>query len=247
MMWLFLILLVGPVLAVFWVVALISVFRRPEWKPLRFVAVTFAVVVVFVFAAGTQFYYTAGVLAVLVAIGSVPVAEWARTRGRRAMVGVLLGVNAVGCAVSALPLLPVETFGATGLAAVNSASADQVGWERYVEQVTDAATGADADAIIATNYGEAGALDRFGSGGVPVFSGHNALWDLGGPSADASTVVVVGGQGFGAPDLFASCETVGELDNGVGVDNEEEGMPIVVCTDPIAPWSELWAEFRHLD
>src|SRR4029079_18492434 len=103
------------------------------WKPLRFIAITFAVVVLFVFAAGTQFYYTAGVLAVLVAIGSVPVAEWARTRGRRIVVAVLLGVNAVGCAVSALPLLPVQAFGASGLAVVNSASADQVGWERYVQ------------------------------------------------------------------------------------------------------------------
>ena len=164
MMWPFLILLVGPVLAVFWVVALVGLFRRPEWKPLRFLAVTFGVVVLFVFAAGTQFYYTAGVLAVLTAMGSVLVADWARSRGRRVTVAILLGVNAVGCAVSAVPLLPVEAFGASGLAAVNSASADQVGWERYVEQVTDAATAADADVIIASNYGEAGALDRFGSG-----------------------------------------------------------------------------------
>ena len=247
MMWPFLILLVGPVLAVFWVLALVGLFRRPEWRPLRFVAVAFAVVVLFVFAAGTQFYYTAGVLAVLVAFGSVPVAEWARTRGRRVTVGVLLGVNALGCAISAVPLLPVEAFGASGLAAINSASADQVGWERYARQVTDAATAADADAIIATNYGEAGALDRFGSAGVPVVSGHNALWDLGGPPVDAVTVVIVGGQGFGAPDLFGSCATVDELGNGVGVDNEEEGMPVVVCTDPVMPWSELWERFRHLD
>ena len=37
MMWPFLILLVGPVLAVFWVLALVGLFRRPEWRapPLR--------------------------------------------------------------------------------------------------------------------------------------------------------------------------------------------------------------------
>lgn len=247
MMWPFLILLVGPVLAVFWILALVGLFRRPEWRPLRFLAVTFVVVVLFVLAAGTQFYYTAGVLAVLTAIGAVLVADWARSRGRRVTVAILLGINAIGCAVSALPLLPVAAFGASGLAAVNSASADQVGWERYVEQVTDAATAAGADVIIASNYGEAGALDRFGSGLPPVVSGHNALWELGGPAEDAATVVVVGGQSFSASDWFESCETVDELDNGVGVDNEEQGMPIIVCSGQIEPWSELWARFRHLD
>lgn len=247
MMWLFLVLLVGPVLAVFWVLAVIGLFRRPEWRPLRFLAVTLGVVVLFVFAAGTQFYYTAGVLAVLTAMGSVLVADWARTRGRRVTVALLLGINAVGCAVVSLPLLPVQAFGASGLAEINSAAGDQVGWERYVEQVSDAASDVDADVVIASNYGEAGALDRFGSGLPPVVSGHNALWHLDSPPEDASTVVIVGGQGFRAMDWFDSCETVDELGNGVGVDNEEEGMPILVCSGPVEPWSTLWERFRHLD
>lgn len=247
MMWPFLVLLVGPVLAVFWVTALVWMFRRPEGMPLRFLAVVFVVVVVFVFAAGTQFYYTAGILAVLVAVGAVPVAAWARTRGRRIAFAVLLAVNALGCAVSSVPLLPVQAFGASGLAAVNSAAADQVGWERYVEQITGVAASVEADAIIASNYGEAGALDRFGSGGVPVVSGHNALWDLGPPPADARTVVVVGGQLERVADLFAACDVLAELDNGVGVDTEEEGTPVAVCRDPRGAWSELWPSFRHLD
>lgn len=247
MMWPLLFLLVGPVLAVFWVLAVVGLFRRPEWRPLRFLVVTLGVVVLFVFAAGTQSYYTAGVVAVLTAMGSVPVADWARTRGRRLTVAVLLAVNAIGCALVALPLLPVAAFGASGLGETNSAAGDQVGWERYVEQVTDAATAADADVIIASNYGEAGALDRFGSGLPPVVSGHNALWGLTRPPDEASTVVVVGGQAVRAQEWFDSCRTVGELDNGVGVDNEEQGMPILVCSGPIEPWSELWARFRHLD
>lgn len=247
MMWPFLVLMVGPVLAVFWVVALVGLFRRREWRPMRFVVVVFIVVTAFVFAAGSQFYYTFGVLAVLVALGSVPVAEWARTRGRRILVSVLLGVNALGCALTSLPLLPVAVFGATGLAAVNSAAADQVGWPEYVEQVADAAEQSGADAIIASNYGEAGALDRFARDLPPVVSGHNALWDLGGPPSDARTVVIVGGQAERLRELFAACEVVGELDNGVGVDNEEEGDPIMVCRDPLLDWTEFWPLVRHLD
>ncbi|MCS5497782.1 glycosyltransferase family 39 protein [Cnuibacter physcomitrellae] len=247
MMWPFLVLLVGPVLAPFWALALVRVFRHAPWHPLRFLTVVFAVVVAFVFAAGTQFYYTFGVLGVLVALGAAPVATWARTRGRRVAIGVLLAVNALGCAITSLPLLPVTWFGASGLAAINSASADQVGWETYVEQISDVALSHDADAIIASNYGEAGALDRFGEGLPPVVSGHNALWDLGPPPETARTVVVVGGQLDRVADLFASCEVVARLDDGVGVDNEEHGEPIAVCTDPTGPWSQLWPLFRHLD
>ncbi|MFT4030085.1 MAG: glycosyltransferase family 39 protein [Protaetiibacter sp.] len=247
MMWPFLVLLVGPVLAVFWVVAIVALFRRPAWRSLRWLAIVWLVVVVFVFVAGTQFYYTAGVLGVLVAVGAVPIAEWARTHGRRILVSVLLAINAVGCAVTSLPLLPVAWFGASGLAAVNSASADQLGWERYVGQIADAARVADVDVIIASNYGEAGALDRYGVGLPPVVSGHNALWELTTPAPDARTVLIVGGQGERVTALFASCEVVGELDNGVGVDTEEQGEPLTVCSDPVEPWAQLWASFRHLD
>jgi 4-amino-4-deoxy-L-arabinose transferase-like glycosyltransferase len=247
MMWPMLALLVGPVLAVFWLLALAALFRRPAWRPLRFLAVAFGVVVVFVFSAGTQFYYTAGILATLTAMGAVVAAEWARTRGRRWAVAVLLAVNAVACAIASLPVLPVDLFGATGLANVNSAAADQVGWERYVEQVADAAASADVDAIIASNYGEAGALDRFGERLPPVFSGHNALWDLGRPTEDAQTVLIVGRQALRAKEWFADCEVVDELDNEVGVDTEEEEAPVAVCSAPTAPWSALWDRFRHLD
>ncbi|WJL97196.1 glycosyltransferase family 39 protein [Microbacterium sp. ET2] len=246
MMWPFLVLLVGPVLAVFWVTALVALFRRTEWRPLRWLAVTLVVTVVFVFLAATQFYYSAGILGVLTAMGSVPIAEWARTRARRLIVSVLLAVNALGCAVTSLPLLPVDWFGASGLASVNSATADQVGWERYVEQIDEVAAAFDADAIIASNYGEAGALDRFGSG-VPVFSGHNALFDLGAPPPDAQTVVIVGGQYDRVESLFSTCRVVTELDNGVGVENEEQGEPVALCSGPNAPWEDLWPQFRHLD
>lgn len=245
MMWPMLVLLVGPVLAVFWVMALLGLFRRPDWRPLRFLAVAFVVVVLFVLVGGTQFYYTAGMLGVLVAIGAVPVADWVSTRARRRAIVALLVVNALGCAVAALPVLPVRAFGASGLAAINSAAADQVGWPQYAEQVRHAAADAGADVIITSNYGEAGALDRFGSGGVPVVSGHVELWHLDRPPEDAEVVVIVGGES--AQHWFASCREVAELDNGVGVDTEEQGEPVLVCARPQEPWPQLWERFRHLD
>lgn len=247
MMWPMLVLLVGPVLAVFWVVAILGMFRRPDWRPLRFLAVAFAVVVLFVLVGGTQFYYTAGMLGVLVAIGAVPVAQWAHSRGRRRAVAALLVVNALGCVVAALPVLPVRAFGASGLAAVNSAAADQVGWPQYAAQAREVATAAGADVIITSNYGEAGALDRFGSGGLPVVSGHVHLWHVAQPPDDAQTVVIVGGQSESAQHWFDSCRLAAELDHGLGVETEEQGEAVLVCEGPQEPWSQLWDRFRHLD
>ena len=247
MMWPMLVLLVGPVLAAFWVVAIVGLFRRPDWRPLRFLAVASALVVAFVFIGGAQFYYTAGMLGVLVAIGAAVVAPWMHSRARRRAMVALLVVNALGCAVAALPVLPVRAFGTSGLAAVNAAAADQVGWPQYAAQVRRAAALADAEVIITSNYGEAGALDRFGSGGVPVVSGHVQLWHLDRPADDAQTVVIVGGQSEWAPDWFDSCRSVAELGNGLGVDTEEEGEPVLVCTGPTEQWPQLWDRFRHLD
>ncbi|MFT4234895.1 MAG: glycosyltransferase family 39 protein [Microbacterium sp.] len=243
MMWPFLVLLVGPVLAVFWSVALVTMFRRPAWRDLRFLAVAFTVVVAFVFWAGAQFYYTAGILSALTAIGAVPVAELARTRRRRATLSCLLAVNAAGCAVTSLPIAPLPSAVGAALAGINQSVADQVGWPQYVDQIERASVG--ADAIITSNYGEAGALDRFGEQLPPVFSGHNALWDLGGPS-DADVVVIVGGQLDRVAGLFASCEVVDHLDNGVDVDAEEQGQPLAVCRNPQQSWPQLWPLFRHL-
>jgi len=46
---------------------------------------------------------------------------------------------------------------------------------------------------------------------------------------------------------FASCTTTARLDNGVGVDNEEQGRPVRVCRSPRAHWRTLWSDFQHYD
>src|SRR5699024_7862348 len=110
------------------------------------------------------------------------------------------------------------------------------------------ASDADADAIITSNYGEAGAIDRFGTRALPpVHSGHNALWALSRPAEDAEVVVIVGPRARSAPELFETCEVAARLDNGVEVDNEEQGAPVAVCRGPVAAWEQLWPRFRHLD
>ena len=45
---------------------------------------------------------------------------------------------------------------------------------------------------------------------------------------------------------FGSVEAAATIDNGVGLDNEEQGRTVWLCRDQIAPWPQIWPSFRHL-
>ena len=243
--------MVGPLLCWVWIVGLVGILRSPRWRPFRFLAVAFAVVLVLTFVGGSQVYYPYPVLTVIFAAGAVEVSRWASvSTGRRRFVVVLVVLHVLSDVVINVPVLPVGWLRHTPIPAVNQAVADQIGWPRYVAQidaVVRPALAADPHAVVLTgNYGEAGALDRFSTIGAPVYSGLNALADLGPPPADTRTVVVVGGQVDQAVDLFEHCTIEARLDDGVGVDNEEQGEPVAICVDPRQPWAELWPQLRHL-
>ena len=104
--------------------------------------------------------------------------------------------------------------------------------------------------VVTRNYGEAGALDRArrdDPGIPPVYSGHNAYGEWGPPPESARDAAFVGR--FDAGRLarwFAACTEAGRYDNGYGLDNEEQGAPVHVCTGRRLPWSQIWPEVRHL-
>ncbi|MFC0681798.1 glycosyltransferase family 39 protein [Lysobacter korlensis] len=253
LMWPLLLLLLGPLLVPTWVAGIVALVRRQEWRPIRFLVAALPVLLLLTFAGGSQFYYPLGLLACLYAIGCVPVTEWAQARFRRR--GVVLGavgVNALVSAVISLPVIPLSALGATPIPAINQVTADQIGWPEYVAQVEAVLEQADLPAentvILATNYGEAGALDRYGSAALPaVVSGHNALAELDRPGADVSTVVLVGYQVRHLAQEFETCEQVTTLDNALGVENEEQGAPISICRGPLEAWSQLWDRIGHFD
>ncbi|MFE5670938.1 glycosyltransferase family 39 protein [Agromyces sp. NPDC056523] len=252
LMWPMLLLLVGPLLVPVWVAGLVGLFRRRAWRDIRLLVGALVVALVFTFVGSSQFYYPLGVVQVLLALGCVPVAEWMRTRARRAVVWAAVAVNGAISAVIALPLVPVDVVGATSLPAINQVTRDTVGWPEYVQQVADVAADVPGDPpIVAANYGEAGALDRFGPAlGVSadrVFSGHNELWFAARPTDGADAAIFVGYSPAFVGPLFESCEVRRLLDNDVDVDNEEQRLPITVCTGMRMPWSEAWPRFAHLD
>lgn len=138
---------------------------------------------------------------------------------------------------------------------MNKEQGEQVGWPRLVA-ATASAWGEipvgqrDRAVVFAANYGEAGAIARYGpEHGLPrPYSGHMSFASLG-PPPDAmdGPVVVVTQAGDRALDpFFVGCRPVVRNDNGAGVPNEEQGAVVALCTRPAAPWSRLWPDLVHL-
>jgi 4-amino-4-deoxy-L-arabinose transferase-like glycosyltransferase len=254
-MWPFLLLMLGPPLVPIWIAGTVSLLRRPEWRPLRFLAAALPVLLVLVFIMGSQIYYPFGLVAVLFAIGCVPTERWmAVSRPRRGVVTAGVALNAAVSLVIGLPLIPVSSLGNTPVPGINQIAQDSVGWPAYVREVAGVyATVPQAEraqtVIIASNYGEAGAVDRYGGGyGLPaVYSGQNQLYYEGRPPSSASVVVFVGGAFSRLRSQFASCAIVTHLDNLVGVDNEEQDEPVAICRGPIGGWLAAWPAFKHED
>lgn len=247
-----LLIMLGPVLAVVWGVGLAWLLRVPRRHEVGFLVVAFGVLVAFTLASGAQPHYPVHLLTVMYAAGCVPVARWLATRARwRRAFGAGLVLNAAFALVLALPVVPLGVLGRTPVPALGPLVGDQVGWPAYVGQVARAWRAVSAGrhaAVVTSNYGEAGAIARLGPAlGLPMpHSGHNALADRP-PAADVDAVVLVGWQAPHLAGLFARCDVVARLDNGLGVDNEEQGAPVAVCTGPVADWATLWPRFRHLD
>lgn len=156
-----------------------------------------------------------------------------------------MAVNAVVAVLVSLPVLPVAWAVRTPILGMNTPAADSIGWRAYVDQIEQVAAELDDPVVIASNYGEAGALAYYTD--LTVYAGHNQLYDEATPPAGTDRVVLVGDVSPEVLDAFASCRVVTELDNGVGADNEEQGRPVRICSGPTAPWQQLWPRFRHLD
>jgi hypothetical protein len=45
--------------------------------------------------------------------------------------------------------------------------------------------------------------------------------------------------------VFTGCQVVAVHDNGIGLENEEQGTPVALCAAPAAPWSQLWPALRR--
>jgi hypothetical protein len=132
---------------------------------------------------------------------------------------------------------------------INYDAGETVGWPAFAATVAQVRNQlpADAEVVVLTgNYGEAGAVDRYLPDLAPAYSRHNAYWDWGPPPESADTVVAVGLPEEELRRWFGSVREAARIDDGVDLDNDEQGRPVWVASDRTAPWSRIWPELRRL-
>ena len=243
-------LLISPMLAPVWIAGLVAFLRDTAFRTYKFFGWAWVVLAVVYMAVGGKPYYLAGLLPILLAAGSIKVDAWlerGRAGARRALLVTAIGLSALIGATISLPVLPAGDSDV--VVSMNSDVGETIGWPDLVATVSDVYREEPDDAVILTsNYGEAGAIERYGPDrDLPQpYSGHNAYGDWGPPPDDAAPVITVGLAPSEMAAHLENCRVVARIDNDDGVENDEEGAPVMVCAGPRGSWREQWPELRHL-
>lgn len=251
LLWLF----SGPLLFVVSAAGLGWILRAEAAGPWRAIGIAALVALILVFLTGGKAYYVIGSVTVFMAAGAMAIDRWLARGHFRVKAGSFVVAAVLSGALIALltlPVLPVATFATSSLPAAIPDTANQIGWPQFAATVAGVVAALPADkrahAVILTNdYSEASPLILLGNGLPPVYSGHNAYWAWGPPAADRTVVIHVGDwRPADYSQLFSGCQVVASIDNGLGVENSEQGEPVTVCTGLRAPWTTLWPELRTI-
>jgi hypothetical protein len=262
-------LLTHPLATPIWIAGLYFLLRDPLGKKYAVLAWAYFTVLAEMLILHGKIYYLAPAYIMLLAAGSV----WIELRlvprvgaWLRPAVAVPLLIGGLIAAPLAMPILPVEaTIRYTRFWDVHSIRvenvpvselpqifADMFGWQEQVRAVAGAYKALpDAEraqaVVLAYNYGEASAVDYFGSKlGLPrAISGHNqyGLW---GPGATSGNIVVA--IGFSERQLLQFYD---EVTPAASVSlkyaiPEESHLTIFVCRRPHQSLQESWSQWKYL-
>ena len=151
----------------------------------------------------------------------------------------------------AIPVLPAVTLHTVPLQTINYDLAETIAWPREVALIAREyhalpAAQRDRTTILAGNYGEAGAVERYGPGfGLPTaYSGSNNFWLWGPPpAADHSAIAINLDPSFLRRE-FRHVRQVATFYNGLGVKDDEQGAPVYLATGLRKSWARAWPAFR---
>jgi 4-amino-4-deoxy-L-arabinose transferase-like glycosyltransferase len=245
----------NPITLPLWVAGLIWCAFQPGGKKFRALPWMFLTTFLLLLVSRGRSYYLAPAYPMLLAAGSTWLESWLGRLARPRLVwmrGALAGLLALGGVAGALltePVAPIHSPVWNVAIHVSDVFVEMVGWPELVQDVANIyakipAANKAGTAILAGNYGEAGALELYGPGlDLPrMISGSNNLWERGYGSPAPQTVILVGFDKNYAGQLFNDCQVGGMLTNQAQVKNEETANhPLLfVCHQPRLPWSVMW-------
>lgn len=262
-------LLTNLFLSPIWIVGLISLLRK---APTRFLGYTYVLLVLAMILLHGKHYYPGDVYPIPIAAGGVAVAAWTRRSlvARTVLVAamVVAGLFFLPFSLPVLaegPMVDYAAFVGRALhlskstmatehgqsAALPTDWADMHGWPElaaavarvYFELPPARRAGA---AIVASNYGEAAAIDFFGPryGLPPAISGHNNYWLWGTHGASGDVVIDVNGDCGASAALYRDARLAARF-NSPWVISYERDIPIMVCTGPTQNLTKIWPSLKH--
>jgi hypothetical protein len=242
--------MVSPFLVAVWIAGLRAPFRRSAFDPYRFLPLTYAGLAAAYLIGDGKAYYLASIYPVLLGVGALPAAEWTRRR-RFGSAALIVGI-ALSAAINgfiALPLLPERSLQGSLVMALNPDQGETVGWPRFIDTIAVAWHAIPAEerthtAIFTYGYQEAGAIDVLGHArGLPhAYSGHNGFSEWGEPPESDTRALLIGYDSpSDASPYFRHCHTLATIDNGVGLDNDQQGLPVQLC-QPESAWTSIWPD-----
>jgi|HubBroStandDraft_1064217.scaffolds.fasta_scaffold35890_2 hypothetical protein len=262
------ILFLDPLALPIWLAGMVWCFVAPSAKRFRFVAWTYLIVLAIFMVLSGKTYYVLPVYPMVVAAGGVAWEGMASVPWRRVRIAAiaLMVIGGIVTIPFGVPVLPVGTFlrYMHALPGFNVQTerdvteelpqlyADMFGWENLAATVASVyhalpvAEQADC-AILAGNYGEAGAIDYYGGAlGLPkAIGGHNSYFYWGPRNYSGECVILVGERSDRYKNLFAETALVATVSNPNGVPMEQK-VPIYVCRKPSAALAVLWVNFKMI-
>ena len=247
----------GPVLVPVWAAGAIWSVRSAAARPFRPAGIACVAAIVLQFVLGGKAYYTGGAFTFLLAAGCVPLERWLAARrpaGIRAAVAMAVAIlaGAVIAAPVTLPVLPARALHTVPVQKINYDLGEEIAWPGLVALVSreyHALPPAQRrqTTILTGNYGEAGAIDRYGPGfGLPQeYSGANNFWLWGPPPAADTAAVAVNLNPAFLHREFRHVRLVATFWNGLGVSDDEQGAQIFVTTGLRSSWAQAWPAFRN--
>jgi hypothetical protein len=241
--------------------------RSREGEAYRFLGWTYLFVLLQLLIFRGRIYYLAPAYPMFFAAGAVAIEAWiARGHGNwiKAAILVPLTVGGMIAAPLALPILPLDTAAAyANFWDVNNIHvekgssgklpqlfADMMGWKQQADAVAGVfqllpAQDQPKAAILARNYGEAGAIDYFGSAyGLPrAISGHNNYYLWGPQQYSGEVVISVGLPIEELQPLFNHIELAATIKNEYAIP-EESNLPIYICREPKMSLQKAWPRLK---
>jgi 4-amino-4-deoxy-L-arabinose transferase-like glycosyltransferase len=263
-------LLTNLFLSPIWIVGLISLLVRNA--PGRFLGFTYVILIALMIALHGKHYYPADVYPIVIAAGAVEIASW--TKGwipLQAALTVAMVAAGLFFLPYSLPILSeramVDYSAFVGRVLHLSKStmaterhqtadlptdwADMHGWPELAATVGRIYQSLPSDqraqaAIVASNYGEAAAIDFFGKeyGLPPAISGHNNYWLWGTHGFSGNVIVDVNGDCGASRRLYRNARLATRF-NPPWVISYERDIPIMLCTVPAKSLSEIWPSLKE--